>query len=158
VQAESGPDGTPSGAGSGGVPAGTPPFTVAEANRLLPFLRSALRAARDHLAELRRSEAEMLRIEAVGRTPAGALILAADHRAAQRRAAEARAHCERLLGEIAGHGCIVRDVATGLCDFPSVVDGQPVLLCWRMDEPSVLHLHGLHEGFAGRRPIPPGTP
>ena len=133
-------------------------FTVAEANRLLPFLRSALGGARGHLLELRRSEEEMLRIEAVGRTPAGTLILAADHRAAQRRAGEARAECERLLGDIARHGCLVKDLATGLCDFPAVVAGTPVLLCWRMDEPAVAFLHGLRDGFAGRRPIPPGTP
>ena len=42
----------------------------------------------------------------------------------------------------------------GLVDFPSVIDGEEVLLCWRSDEPDVRYYHAPEAGYAGRKPIP----
>ncbi len=47
----------------------------------------------------------------------------------------------------------LRDIATGLIDFPAEADGQPIWLCWRLGEASVVAWHASDEGFAGRRPI-----
>jgi hypothetical protein len=41
-----------------------------------------------------------------------------------------------------------------LVDFPALVDGEEVLLCWQPGESDVRWYHGLHEGFLGRKPIP----
>ena len=41
----------------------------------------------------------------------------------------------------------------GLLDFPCEVEGQIILLCWKLGEKSITHWHGLQEGFAGRKPI-----
>ncbi|MDE2508555.1 MAG: DUF2203 domain-containing protein [Planctomycetota bacterium] len=41
----------------------------------------------------------------------------------------------------------------GLCDFPSMMDGREVYLCWRLGEPAVEHWHEVNDGFAGRQPI-----
>jgi hypothetical protein len=41
----------------------------------------------------------------------------------------------------------------GLCDFPSMMDGHEVYLCWRLGEAEVLYWHELHTGFAGRKPL-----
>lgn len=41
----------------------------------------------------------------------------------------------------------------GLCDFPSLVDGREVYLCWRLGEPEVMFWHELHDGFPGRQPL-----
>jgi hypothetical protein len=141
-----------------GPPAHRRLFTVAEANRLLPALRAALTAARAHLSEMQAAYREMQALEAVGTRPDGELILAADHRAAAARLAEHEAECQRLLQRIAETGCLVKDLAIGLCDFPAEIDGRPVLLCWRLDEPAVAFYHGYRDGYRGRRPIPPGTP
>ena len=46
----------------------------------------------------------------------------------------------------------------GLCDFPSLLDGREVYLCWRLGEPEIQYWHDLHAGFAGRQPILPPTP
>ena len=51
------------------------------------------------------------------------------------------------------HDIVLRDIATGLLDFPAQVDGRPIWLCWRLGEASVTAWHGRDEGFAGRRPI-----
>lgn len=50
-------------------------------------------------------------------------------------------------------GVLVKDLDTGLVDFPAVRDGEPVLLCWRLGEDEVAFWHGLEDGFAGRQPL-----
>jgi hypothetical protein len=50
-------------------------------------------------------------------------------------------------------GVLVKDMDTGLVDFPTLYRGEEVYLCWRMDEDRIEHWHGVHEGFAGRKAI-----
>ena len=50
-------------------------------------------------------------------------------------------------------GVLIKDLDIGLVDFPTLFRGEEVYLCWRMDEPDIDHWHGVHEGFAGRKPI-----
>jgi len=45
----------------------------------------------------------------------------------------------------------------GLVDFPSRMDGRIVYLCWRYDEPEVLHWHEIDGGFKGRQPLTVGS-
>lgn len=63
---------------------------------------------------------------------------------------------EGYMKELEEIGCSYKDWSfeLGLVDFPSIIDGKEVLLCWRSDEESVKFYHGLFEGFAGRKPIP----
>ena len=48
---------------------------------------------------------------------------------------------------------VVRDLERGLIDFPAVIDGREVYLCWLLDEPAVTHWHAIESGFAGRKPL-----
>ncbi len=48
-------------------------------------------------------------------------------------------------------GVVLKDLSTGLVDFPSLRDGREVLLCWKYDEPQVAYWHDLESGFAGRQ-------
>lgn len=48
-------------------------------------------------------------------------------------------------------GVVLKDLSTGLVDFPSIRDGREVLLCWKYDESSVAYWHDLQSGFAGRQ-------
>lgn len=50
-------------------------------------------------------------------------------------------------------GIVLRDIATGLLDFPALAGGHRVWLCWRSGEPEVGWWHRQDEGFIGRRPI-----
>lgn len=63
---------------------------------------------------------------------------------------------ETLIDELESLGCYYKDwnFEIGLVDFPSMIDGREVLLCWRSDEPDVRWFHGFEDGFAGRQPIP----
>ena len=67
----------------------------------------------------------------------------------------ARAAVEVALGfeRLERLDLVVRDLERGLVDFPSLIDGREVYLCWLLDEPAVGHWHGVEAGFAGRRPL-----
>ena len=58
-----------------------------------------------------------------------------------------------LSDELEQVGCYLKDVHTGLVDFPALHEGRVVYLCWRVGEPSVAYWHEVDAGFAGRRPI-----
>jgi hypothetical protein len=62
----------------------------------------------------------------------------------------------RAVEELQALGVLVKDLDRGLVDFPSLRDGEEVLLCWQVGEAEVAYWHGLEEGFAGRKPLDPG--
>ena len=47
----------------------------------------------------------------------------------------------------------LRDIGTGLIDFPALVNGRQVCLCWRLGEDEVGWWHELSTGFPGRLPL-----
>ena len=47
----------------------------------------------------------------------------------------------------------VKDLASGLIDFPALRDGTVVYLCWKHGEGSIQFWHEIEAGFAGRQPI-----
>lgn len=63
---------------------------------------------------------------------------------------------EGFITELEEIGCFYKDwnFTIGLVDFPSVIDGNDVLLCWRSDEETIKFYHDLDSGFAGRKRIP----
>jgi len=108
-------------------------FTPAEANRTLPLVR---RIVRDLLA-------------------AGAALRgASDDR---ERAVELERSVRACLRELEQIGCSFKDWSfeKGLVDFPAVLGGEPVLLCWRSDEDEVTWYHRLEDGYRGRTRLPP---
>jgi len=63
---------------------------------------------------------------------------------------------ERLraaLRAIEATGVLVKDMQTGLVDFPSRRGDEIVFLCWRHGEPAVSHWHDLESGFGGRQAL-----
>ena len=47
----------------------------------------------------------------------------------------------------------LRDISTGLIDFPALVAGRPIWLCWRLGEADVANWHAHDQGFDSRRPL-----
>jgi hypothetical protein len=62
-----------------------------------------------------------------------------------------------FLTELEEIGCYYKDTKfqIGLVDFPAVIDGEEVYLCWRSDESDILYYHSMDEGYSGRKLIPP---
>jgi hypothetical protein len=128
-------------------------FTLREAQSMLPILESLLRKsirAKTLVEEIDQEFSELgERIFLTG----GMLV---DVRACARRKAErekAVQAAKDALSEINAIGVQVKDLDIGLLDFPCLLDGEIILLCWQMGEPAITHWHGTEEGFAGRRPI-----
>jgi hypothetical protein len=59
------------------------------------------------------------------------------------------------LEKIHSTGCVVKDLDTGLLDFPAIVNNEEVYLCWRLGEERIRFWHRQDEGFAGRKPLDP---
>ena len=60
---------------------------------------------------------------------------------------------QAAVARLDGWGITLRDIETGLIDFPALVEGRQVWLCWRLGESDVAWWHELSSGFAGRRPL-----
>ncbi len=63
---------------------------------------------------------------------------------------------ETYFEELEALGCSYKDwnFTLGLVDFPSVIEGREVCLCWKSDEEDVRFYHESDEGFSGRKLIP----
>ena len=128
-------------------------FTPAEANALL----AEVRPAAEELVQHRRAmtEAAARRAQLVTRIAGnGGDFDPGEARADAElfeREGEAAARCVERLEAL---GVLVKDLDSGLVDFPALHDGEEVLLCWRAGEDEVAFWHGADEGFVGRKPLP----
>lgn len=50
-------------------------------------------------------------------------------------------------------GCVIKDIETGLVDWPALHHGHEICLCWRYGEREVAYWHDQASGFAGRQPV-----
>jgi hypothetical protein len=66
---------------------------------------------------------------------------------------QATRQLQEAVGKIQEIGCVVKDLDLGLVDFPSLLKGEEVYLCWKLGEERVGYWHGMEEGFAGRKPL-----
>jgi len=128
-------------------------FTPDEANAALeqvrPLVEQLVAQRAEHMAALERQEEleRKIRGNGGGIPPAQLAEATAEVDAVARRLA-------KLVDEIAGHGAEVKDLDTGLIDFPALRNGETVLLCWRLGEDEIGFWHGTDDGFAGRKPLP----
>jgi hypothetical protein len=132
-------------------------FTVEEANATLPLVRAIVsdlvRLARDVS-----DRAERLSFLLAGREPIDRndpydeeLIHVVEQLDGDRR---------RLQGyadELLELGVEPKSAVEGLVDFPAILDGQMVCLCWKLGEPGVSHWHGIHAEYADRRCLTTAT-
>ncbi len=129
-------------------------FTVDEANALIPRLEIvigklqrnglALRAALEKLArETDRAPADVTTDDLLRSRPQLNTVVE---------------ECDTLLGEVESYGGQLKGLDLGLVDFPTVIEGDVVLLCWQYGEKEVSYYHSCEAGFAGRKPLDPQAP
>jgi hypothetical protein len=128
-------------------------FTVEEANELLETVRPLAEEMVAHRRALAEAVERQERIAGKVRTNGGGIppervVEIAEEVTAQ---AEAVGRCVERIHEL---GVLVKDLDSGLVDFPALRDGEEVLLCWRVGEDEIRYWHGLEEGFAGRKELP----
>jgi hypothetical protein len=135
-------------------------FDLDEAAETLPELRAILTRLRDQRAELIRLRDEVLErqeaVEAGEATGAPRGEGAADAAELRRMRLRMQGVIDQMQAGVARIdelGVTLREIETGLVDFPALVSGRQVWLCWRLGEDEVGWWHELTAGVAGRRPI-----
>ena len=117
-------------------------YTLDRANERIPELDemlTVLRAQRDELRELK--------------TAFEATEPADDQRRIRLRMQGLVDQMQASVARIDGWSITLRDIDTGLVDFPALVSGRQVWLCWQLGEGSIAWWHELDDGFGGRRSL-----
>jgi hypothetical protein len=126
---------------------------LSEAQTLLPVVDALLRRAQTAGARTDELEREMRDLSQRIFMSGGMHVDVAQ--AARRRAEHEKALQEArdTLAELDEIGVQVKDLEKGLLDFPSVMEGHDVLLCWKQGEAEIGFWHTPEDGFAGRKPL-----
>ena len=128
-------------------------FTLPQAEKLLPDVEQALREAIALKAEYAEAEQDWEQFSTRLAMLGGVLV---DHTQMMERKSRRESAAQRLkatLEQIQEFGCLVKDLDIGLLDFPTLLNGVEVYLCWKLGESGIHFWHGVEEGFRGRKPI-----
>ncbi|MEA2675898.1 MAG: hypothetical protein QOJ81_39 [Chloroflexota bacterium] len=125
-------------------------FAIDEANARLadvePLLEQ-LKADRDHVAELQPQ------IER-GQKSNGSAEHAEQLAEMEREQRHAVRRMQDAVNQIDDLGITLRDINTGLIDFPALASGRPIWLCWRLGEGDAINWwHEVDKGFDSRQPL-----
>lgn len=128
-------------------------FTLEEAQSLLPVVESLLKRAIDGKQSAEKVNSGLSEL-------ARTIYLSGGMKVDVGRVARLRAEMENHLqkaresvAEIDAIGVQVKDLDSGLIDFPCRLEDDVVLLCWRIGEASIEHWHTVDAGFQGRQPV-----
>ncbi|MBL9083102.1 MAG: DUF2203 domain-containing protein [Planctomycetales bacterium] len=127
-------------------------FTLDEANATLPLVRAIVIdvvVLAQEVVERRRRLASLK----TGRKQESRSVYSDELAHVEQELEHDRERLMEYAQELLALGVELKDVMTGLVDFPARKDGRIVYLCWKLDEPEVGHWHELDAGFAGRREI-----
>ena len=128
-------------------------FTLQQAEKLLPEVESALREAILLKEELQQAE-QQLQAFTERVMMLGGMDLDRGAFLEQRAKREANAlRLKELIEKIQEFGCLVKDLDTGLIDFPTMFHGKEVYLCWKLGEAGIAYWHQVEDGFRGRQLI-----
>jgi hypothetical protein len=119
-------------------------YTRDEAKALLPQVRKwlqQLEQARDHLLKYDKRLSALME---PGRDAGGDLV---------NSWARTMADFRESMGEFQRREILIKDIDRGLLDFPAIIGGREVFLCWEKDEDDIEFWHDLDTGFAGREKL-----
>ena len=119
-------------------------FTLEEARERLPWVM-------DRLARLRDARERLTDAEAREALAAGAPTNGGGHRGQQ--VGEAFVELQNGIAAFDHRGIVLRDLDSGLIDFPSIRADEEVYLCWIDGETEIGYWHSLDAGYAGRQPL-----
>jgi hypothetical protein len=135
-------------------------YDFALADSKLPELRQtllSLRALKSEVATLRDRIVELNAPQAVAGaalSTSGAPVHAEIDAETQRLRMRMQGLIDQMIAtvaEIDSWHIQLREIESGLVDFPALVAGRPVWLCWRLGEDEVAWWHEVSDGFDGRR-------
>ena len=119
-------------------------YSVEEANSMLPKVKPVLQKLRDAKDLLVDDDAHELLSDSAPANGGGE---------PGRQVGEAFLEVRRLLGALQEADIVVRDIDRGLIDFPAILAGEEVYLCWELGEDAIAYWHDVETGYRGRQPL-----
>jgi len=116
-------------------------YTHEEAQALLPQIRQWLQRLNELRQQLEKVD------KRVGSLMSGGDDVGGDQ---VNRWIRIMADMQDVLLEFQRREIVIKDMERGLVDFPAIVSGREVFLCWEQDEEAVEFWHDLDTGFGGR--------
>ena len=116
-------------------------YTRDEARALLPQIRQWLQQLDGLRKQLDQADKRLGALLESGRDAGGASTNAWVRLVVKVRTVLLEFQCREIL---------VKDIERGLVDFPAVIGGREVFLCWEKDEDDIEFWHDLDSGYAGR--------
>lgn len=134
-------------------------YDIDEANAALPEVERILLDLRDQRAELIRLRDAVLRArsrdrERPPRSPGADEVIApaaGDTRLIRLRMQGLIDQMQAGVTRLVERDVTLREIETGLIDFPALANGRPIWLCWRLGEADIDWWHELEDGFSGRK-------
>jgi len=120
-------------------------FTLAEAQSLLPRLRSLLTEIGKEWSRVRELNPDVQK--ARDNAPFDG------HSRSGVQYVESVSQLMFWIHQIKDMGVLLKDADRGLCDFPYMREGRVVYLCWQLGEDQIEYWHDIETGFAGREPL-----
>lgn len=127
-------------------------FTLEQAEALIPELEKIF----DAVAEL--AAQAQIRAEQVVKLEQAQPDAAADIALARSQVKFITGQMEAKLQSILDMGAVPKGLEPALVDFPSLLDGEEIFLCWKLGEKKITAYHGPEDGFSGRKPLPRRRP
>jgi len=131
-------------------------FTLQQAEAILPAVEAAIREAISAKAESERLDAEWQAVPQRVAFLGGVQLDRARAIELKNRREAAGQALQQAVENVHELGCLVKDLDIGLIDFPTLLKGEEVYLCWKLGEERIRFWHGVSEGFRGRKPIDSG--
>jgi len=120
-------------------------FTLAEAQNLIPSLRSLLQEISESWNHIRVLNTEIQKAREAAQFDG--------HSKFGVEYVEGVSHLMFLIHQVKDMGVLLKDADKGLCDFPYMRQGRVVYLCWQLGEERIEYWHDIEIGFAGREPL-----
>lgn len=119
-------------------------YSREEANALLPEIREWLQQLEVLRASLRKHDQRVESLLEAGTDRGGPTV---------NDWVRTMADIQRVLDEFRRREIFIKDADRGLIDFPAIVGGREVFLCWQPGEANVEYWHDLEAGYGGREPL-----
>ena len=127
-------------------------FTVEQANAMLPLVR-AICSDMSQLAREVVERRERIAMLTAGRRQDRSDLYSDELAQIDEELGKDAEQLDGYLQELRELGIEPKNALEGLVDFPSLLEGRIVYLCWKLDEPEVLYWHDIDAGFSGRQPL-----
>ena len=124
-------------------------YTLEEANALLPQVRLELGRLQEMSEELEEQYIAYRKLKAANKTTMGDPLFELES-----KLDFLQVEFNLYMDNFSRKGILVKMISPGLLDFPAIVDGEEVLLCWREGEDRITHYHGWNDGYIGRKRHP----